>query len=154
MTSPSGHIFRFRKQQKAASTTNLGDLVVIPLVRIDMILFDTKTDKDKQGLIGPIPRSAVPSSAYCQLMNLLGRGVARLAALSEQALRPLVDSFIQTVPPGSLEIPETIHRFPNGCLEPLLAVRSSLGIAFPVHALPLFGVWLSADTLQADSALV
>jgi hypothetical protein len=129
--------------------------VVIPLDRIDMILFSTKTDKDKRGLIGTIPYSAAPSSAYCRLITLMGRGAVRLEALPEQTLYPLVDSFIQTVtvPPGSREIPETIHSFPNGCLEPLLAVRSSLGAPLPVHALPLFGIWLSADILQADSIL-
>lgn len=127
---------------------NLGDLVIFPLDRIDMILFCTKTDKDKRGLVATIPYSAVPSSAYCQLFTLLGRGAARLAALPEQTLHPLVDSFIQTVPARSLEIPETIHRFPNGCLDPLLTIHSSLGVALPVHALSLFGEWLSADKLN------
>jgi hypothetical protein len=133
--------------------TNLGDLVTIPLNRIDAVFFGSKTDKDKKGMVASIPYSADPGSAHYQLLALLARGAARLAALPEQIRQPLVDSFCLTVPAEAQQIPETIFLFPNGCVEPLLALRSSLGIALPVHALPLFGAWLSLDHLQANTDL-
>ena len=133
--------------------SNLGDLVFIPLDRIDIVIFGTKTDKSRKGLVATIPYSALPSSAYGQLVNLLARGATRLAALSVQIQQPLIDSFTQSVRAGAQEIPETIPLFPSSCVEPLLAIRSSLGIPLPVHALPLFGEWLSADSLNERSDL-
>lgn len=126
---------------------NLGDLVVVPGSRIDAVVFGTKTDKAKTGQVATIPYSRHPSSAYYQLLALLARGAARLAALPQPLLSLLVDAFIRSV--GIEEIPESIHRFPVGCLDPLL----SLGIALPVHSLPLFGSWLYMDTLQLSSRL-
>ncbi len=77
---------------------NLGDLVVIPMDRVDVLLFSTKTDKDKRGLVASIPYSADPHSAFQQLFFLLARrGTARLASLPALTRLPLVDTFIQTV---------------------------------------------------------
>jgi hypothetical protein len=130
---------------------NLGDLIVVPDDRIDAVVFGTKTDKAKHGMIITIPFSRCPSSAYCQLLGLLARALARLAALPQPLLSQLVDAFLLTV--GSQPIPETIHRFPAGCLEPLLSIQSSQGTALPAHSLPLFGAWLSSDVLSVSSSL-
>jgi hypothetical protein len=135
---------------------NLGDLVNIPFSRIDAVIFGTKTDKDKRGLVASIPFSAEPGSAHYQLLALLARGATRLAGLPAQIRQPLVDSFCQTVAADSAKaspVPETIHRFPSGCLEPILALRSSLGLQMPVHSLPLFGAWLSSNSLCISSDL-
>jgi hypothetical protein len=133
--------------------TNLGDLVVIPQDRIDIVIFGTKTDKDKKGMVASIPFSLDPASAHYQLLALLSLGAARLAALPEQIRQPLIDSLCRTVPADTSQIPETIFRFPSGCLEPLLALQSSWGTPLPVHALPLFGEWLSSNQLEANTVL-
>ncbi len=130
---------------------NLGDLIVVPDDRIDAVVFGTKTDKAKHGMIITIPFSCCPGSAYCQLLGLLARALARLAALPQPLLSQLVDAFLLTV--GSQPIPETIYSFPAGCLEPLLSIQSSQGTALPAHSLPLFGAWLSSDVLSVSSSL-
>ena len=127
----------------------LGDVIVHPDM-LDVSVFGSKTDQEREGQPAVVPASQLDNSGYQALLVGTRLGLQRLVALPDEVLNPLAASFRAMC--TQREIGEGQAEFASWPADIRALAAPLYARGLPVHCLPIYGTW-QFNRLSATSDL-